>query len=293
MERERDRPFFLWASFPDPHHPFRPPEPYARRYADADVPMPLRRPGELEDKPPLFRQYFDGLTRGAERHEGAGVDHPGALTDDQLRDIIRFTYGMISLVDDQVGRLLQELERLGLAENTVVCFTSDHGELLGDHGLICKGPFHYENLLRVPMLWRWPGRLPVGRRTDGLASLVDFAPTVLDLAGVPIPGEMQGRSLAPLLRGGTETHREGVLTEFQSSYRPWLNLKTWRTDEWKLTYYASQPYGELYDLRNDPGEFVNLWDSPEHRDVRSRLLERLLEELVLTEPRTPPVECHA
>lgn len=288
-----DRPFFLWASFPDPHHPFRPPGPYARLYRDAPVPMPRRRPGELDDKPPLFRRYFDGLTRGAERHEGAGIDWPGALTEDQLRDIIRFTYGMITLVDDNVGRLLDGLEAMGLAERTVVCFASDHGELLGDHGLICKGPFHYEGLLRVPMIWRFPDRFPSGRVSDALVGLVDFAPTVLDLAGLEILPEMQGWSLARLLLGETDEHREGVLTEFQSGYRPWLNLKTWRTADWKLTYYAGQPFGELYDLRRDPDEFVNLYHSPDHQEVRAALIERLLTELVLTEPRTPPMECHA
>lgn len=293
LDRHREEPFFLWASFPDPHHPFRPPEPYARLYSETEVPMPLRRQGELEDKPPLFRQYSDGLTRGANRHEGAGMDWPGALTDEQLRDIIRYTYAMITLVDDSAGRILEGLEALGLAENTVVCFASDHGELLGDHGLMCKGPFHYEGLLRVPMLWRWPARFPAGRVTAGLAGLVDFTPTVLDLAEVTIPPFVQGRSLGRLLRGDTDTHRDGVLTEFQSAYRPWLNLKTWRTPDWKLTYYAGEPYGELYDLRQDPGEFVNLYDSPDHREVRAALQERLLQELVLTEPRTPEVECHA
>lgn len=256
------------------------------------MPLPKRRAGELDDKPPLFRQYSEGLTVGANRHEGAGLDAPGALTDEQLQDIIRYTYGMITLVDDSVGRILQGLADLGLAEDTVVCFAADHGELLGDHGLMCKGPFHYEGLLRVPMIWRWPGRF-AARATDALAGLVDFAPTVLDLAGVPAPADVQGRSLGRLLRGDTEKHREGVLTEFQSSYRPWLNLKTWRTPHWKITYYAGQPYGELYDLRQDPDEFVNLYHSPPHRPVRDALLLRLLEELVGSESRTPPVECHA
>jgi arylsulfatase A-like enzyme len=164
---------------------------------------------------------------------------------------------------------------------------------LGDHGLLCKGPFHYEGLLRVPMLWSLPGAFPAGAATEALVSLADFAPTVLDLAGVTPPSEMHGISLARLLRGTAETHREGVLTELHSYYRPWLNVKTWREADWKLTYYAGQPYGELYDLTADPHEFVNLYDSPEHRELRARMQERLLRELVLTEPRLPPVEAHA
>src|SRR5690606_7070199 len=146
-------------------------------------------------------------------------------------------------VDDSVGRILEGLESLSLADNTVVCFASDHGELLGDHGMLCKGPFHYEGLLRVPRLWSYPGGFPAGRTSQAFASLADFAPTVLDLAGVTSSSEMHGLSLARLLRGATETHRDGVLTELHSYYRPWLNVKTWREEEWKLTYYAGQPYG--------------------------------------------------
>ena len=293
LRRHAGEPFFLWASFPDPHHPFRPPLPYAQRYEGAPVPEPLRRDGELDDKPPLFRDYFEGRTAGRNRHEGAGMDRPGALSHEQLRDIIRYTYGMISLVDDSIGRILAELDALGLANDTIVCFAADHGELLGDHGLICKGPFHYEGLLRVPMIWRWPGRFPADRGSGALLGLVDFAPTVLSLAGSEIPGTLQGRSLERLLRGDTEHHRDGVLTEFQSSYRPWLNLKTWRTADWKVTYYGGQPYGELYDLRADPGEFVNLYSHPEYAATRDALLLRLLEELTTTESRTPHAQCHA
>lgn len=293
QQKSPEQPFFLWASFPDPHHPFRPPAPYVARYADAEVASPLWREGELEDKPPHFQAYYDGKLQGEQRHEGAGVDWPGGISEAQMRDIIRYTYGMITLVDDCIGTILDGLETLGLAENTVLCFAADHGELLGDHGLICKGPFHYEGLLRVPMLWRLPGRFPAGRNSESFVSLTDFAPTVLDLAGVTPPREMQGLSLARLLRGEATTHREGVLSELHSYYRPWLNLKTWREEDWKLTYYAGQPYGELYDLRSDPDEFVNLYGQPDYADIQCRLQERLLRELVLSEARIPPVEAHA
>ncbi|MBM3947280.1 MAG: DUF4976 domain-containing protein, partial [SAR202 cluster bacterium] len=137
-----------------------------------------------------------------------------------------------------------------------------------------------------------PGRFPV-QTTDALVSLVDLAPTFLSLAGVPLAPTLQGISLQRVLRGETARHREGVLTEFHSSYRPWLNLKTWRTTDWKLTYYAGQSWGELYDLRQDPDEFVNLYSRTEYAAVRDRLCLRLLEELVHTEDRMPPVESHA
>lgn len=287
------RPWFLWVSFPDPHHPFRPPAECLPRYAGAPVPPARRRPGELDDKPPLFREYYLGRTRGEQRHEGAGLDTPAAVSEEQRRDIVRYTYAMITLVDDQVGRLLAALRTLGLEESTVVSFTSDHGELLGDHGLYCKGPFHYEPLLRVPWLWRWPARFPGGRVCRAIASLADLAPTVLDLAGLSPPPTIQGLSLARLLRGTTSLHRPGALIEMQSAYRPWLNLKTWCEERYKLTCYAGQPCGELYDLEADPDEYTNLYLRPQLHAVRTRLRERLLEELVLTEPRLPPAQCHA
>jgi arylsulfatase A-like enzyme len=317
------QPFFAWTSFPDPHHPFRPPAEYARRWADAEVRMPARRPGELADKPPHFQQASDpGL-----RTEGTGPEaNAGTYTDEQIRDILRYTYAMIELVDANIGRILDALDALGLRDSTIVAFASDHGDLLGDHGLINKGPFHYEGLVRVPWLWRLPAAAAghasrVMRResadpqpghithdtrhTTGLSALccfADFAPTVLDLLGIPLgdyddqgraPFDFQGRSFAPLLRGETDRHRDAVLIENQSRYRPWLNLKTLRTADWKLTYYAGQSYGELYDMRNDPDEFVNRYDDPDYAAIRAELIEQLVVELVATESRTPPSRVHA
>ena len=107
------------------------------------------------------------------------------IADDQLRDIQALTCAMVGFVDEQIGRIFAALDRLGLRENTVVVFTSDHGDMLGDHWMLNKGPFHFDGLLRVPHIWRWPGRFRAGLVSDGLASLLDFVPTILDLAGVP------------------------------------------------------------------------------------------------------------
>src|SRR5947209_12222474 len=133
-------------------------------------------------------------------HEGAGFHDPSALADEQMRDIIRYTYGMISLVDDNVGRILRTLDETGLAGNTVVLFLSDHGELLGDHGLMTKGPFLYDGLIRVPMIWRWPGQWNARDVVEGICGLVDVAPTLYELAGAPAPLGSQGASLVPVLR---------------------------------------------------------------------------------------------
>jgi arylsulfatase len=288
-EASAERPFLIWASFPDPHHPFRPPEPYAERYEGQPVPMPLRREGELDDKPPHFRLYHEGQMF----HEGAGFGNPSSLTDEQMRDIIRYTYGMISLVDDNIGRILRTLDETGLAENTVVLFVSDHGELLGDHGLMTKGPFLYDGLIRVPMLWRWPGRWDARNVVEGLCGLVDVAPTLYELAGVPAPVGTQGTSLAPVLRGDAPRVRDWALVEFHSGYRPHLKLKALVTPEHKLVHYAGQPYGELYNRIRDPGEFENRYDDLNYRRVRRRLERQLLDALILTEDRRPARESHA
>ncbi|KKK91740.1 hypothetical protein LCGC14_2709910, partial [marine sediment metagenome] len=183
------KPFFLWASFPDPHHPFVPPRPYDTMYDPADVVMPRFGAEALADKPAHFREAYEG---GGRQWEGISMgDRLAEVTEGQLREILARTYGMITLVDENVGRLLGALDETGLAERTVVIFTSDHGDLMGDCGLIFKGPFLLEGLINVPMIWRVPGAA-AGARQSGLMNSCDIAPTVLDLLGVEVPGVMDG-----------------------------------------------------------------------------------------------------
>ena len=145
------------------------------------MPPPTRRAGELDDLAPHFRRVFAaGLPLSGRRA-------PTNVPDEQRREIAALTCGMVSFVDEQVGRVMAALDRLGLRENTVVVFLADHGEMLGDHWLLNKGPFHFDGILRVPLIWSWPGRFPAGVQSDALVSLLDVAPTILDLAGVPIP----------------------------------------------------------------------------------------------------------
>ena len=177
----------------------------------------------------------------------------------QMRDMVAHYWGMVALIDDAVGRLLAELDALGRAGDTVVVYTSDHGDLMGDHGLLMKGPFHYDGLLRVPSIWRGPG-IAAGRSTTAPVGLVDLAPTLLDLAGVQPPASMQGRSLAAFLHGeAAPDWREGVVTENDDELFG-IYLRTLTTDRWRLSCYGGQPYGELFDCREDPHELSNLWD---------------------------------
>lgn len=297
---EADRPFFLWCSFPDPHHPYCPPRPWAEMYRPDDIELPTRREGELEDLPPHFQTVYD---RGLDL---SGRRASTRLGDDQLREIIAFTYGMISLVDEQIGRVLAELVRLGLRENTVVVFLSDHGDMMGDHWMLNKGPFHFDGLLRIPMIWSWPGQFPAGVVSDALVSHLDFAPTILDLAGVPIPegrvpaepvcpaqvSPWPGQSLRPLLKREPSAGHARLLIENDEDYLG-LRLRTLLTDRYQLTAYPGQLYGELFDRDEDPAQLYNLWDHPDYQNLKRDLLLGLLEEIVRTDCALPRRTAHA
>lgn len=258
-------PFFLWASFFDPHHPFISPYSYAERIDLDRVPLPVRRQGELSTRPPHYLDRLRG--RGPDR-EFENLEH---VSETQVREVVGHYYAMVELIDDSVSSILAAVRRLGLDRDTVVVFTSDHGDLLFDHGLLGKGPFHYESVVRVPLIWRWPEGLPSGRRTAGLVSLVDFAPTVLDLLGVVGSTRHQGISRAGLLRGEGQMGPGAVLIEFDSPVQD-LRARTIVTDAWKLTCYPGHSYGELVDLAADPHEFENLWTDEAYGTTRQQLL---------------------
>ena len=192
-------PFFCWVSFDDPHHPFNPPADFGRRHAWREVPLPAGLPTDtdttgavLAGKPAQYGAYWRG---DMGEHEGSGGGWCPRATSLPIsrRELGALTYGMIELVDDQVGRLRQGLADRGLADDTHVIFTSDHGELMGECGLILKGPFHLQGLLRVSLLWHAPGR-PPGVIADPVG-LVDLAPTFCTIAGLDPPEFMDGTPL--------------------------------------------------------------------------------------------------
>jgi arylsulfatase A-like enzyme len=214
-----------------------------------------------------------------------------AVTAAEARDALALTYGLIHMIDDGVGRILDTLERLGLAENTVVLFTSDHGDLMGDHQLMLKGPYHFQGLVRVPLLLRVPGKT-TRAVTSALACTVDLAPTILHLAALEPYHGMQGHSLVPLLEAPGTTVREHVLIEddgqrpLKGTNRP-VRLRTLLTPEWRLTYYDGFAFGELYNLQDDPLEHRNLWNLPEAQAMQAALSERLLRTIIDQQDRSP------
>jgi arylsulfatase len=285
MRRHRDQPwFFSWNPF-DPHHPFDPPPEYLARYNPADMPLPISQPGELESK--TRYQQLDHEWA----HNNPGEFHVGAMTDDDRRRVTAAYYGMIELIDDQVGRMLAALEETNQVRDTLVIFMSDHGELLGDHGLYFKGPHFYEGSIRVPLIVRYPGQIEQGLKVECLAELLDLAPTLCEATGIPISEAMQGRSLMPHLTGNADPtrHREAVFCEY---YNSWTHHRSYgsmlRTKTYKICVYHGIDEGELYDLEADPCEFDNLWDSPAHRQLKQQMLKSAFDASVFTMDPLPP-----
>lgn len=265
------RPWFFSFNCFDPHHAFDPPAEYMSRYDPAKLRLPKMQPGELEKKPSF--QQLDA--RWA--HNSPGEFHTEAMTDDDRRQVTAAYYAMCELIDDQVGRAMQTLEETGQRDNTIVIFMSDHGEMLGDHGLYLKGPHFYDEAIHVPLVISWPRRFQSGLRVSGLTELVDLVPTVLEACGLEIPDRVQGRSLLPHLTGHADPdrHRDAVFCEYYNSWTHQAAYGTMlRTDSEKIVVYHGTDQGELYDLKTDPDEFVNLWDSSSHRDLKIRLMQQ-------------------
>lgn len=267
---EADEPWLLSLNIFDPHHPFDPPKKYFDKLKRKSVPDPGYEEGELATKP--FPQSVD--------HEGAyggsGISFAD-LAPKERKNITRAYYAMIEGIDRQVGRIINMLEEIGERENTLVIYMSDHGEMLGDHGIYLKGPYFYEGSANVPLIFSWPSRLKSGISSDALVELVDIYPTVLDLLGREIPERVQGKSFKDLLLGQTDTHRSTVYSENYNSqahkYRGEDIYATMVRDQsHKLTVYHGFNTGELYDLRSDPGEYENLWNKKQKK--RNELLKK-------------------
>ena len=281
------QPFFLFSSFFKPHSPFQLPSPYDAMYDDVEIPLPRRvARGDIE-KLPLPVQKL--ILRGKPEFE------TGAR---QLEWIYRSYYGAVSMVDYEIGRILDELDRCGRAADTIVIFAADHGAQLLEHGLMDKNVF-FEASVHTPFLLRYPGKIAPNAFTD-LVESVDLLPTVLDFCGIQIPRRVQGRSLAPLVLGDRSGYSsrelvfsENIIPEVITSgslNMPFVagagvagirhpDAKMVRTTKWKLNYYPGHGY-ELYDLRNDPSEEHDLSGDGQYKDVVSDLRQALLDWMI-------------
>lgn len=269
------QPFVLQCSFPDPHHPFTPPGKYWDMYPPEDVTLPASCVPATAGDIPLKQALHDELARGQRPMLGSRVI---AVTPDEARAAIALNYGSISCIDDMVGSVMAKLDELGLTEDTVVLFLSDHGDFMGDHGLLFKGPLHYQSLVRMPFIWSDPSG-PQGQRCQQLVSAIDIAPTILARAGLPVPHGVQGLDLNPVLRSDIEAARTEIFIE-EEGHRPMPGsglpkVRTLVTTQWRLSVHAYAEWGELYDLEADPGETRNCWNDAGYAVVQADLLWKL------------------
>ena len=273
LKSRGDEPWCTWVSFPDPHHPFDCPEPWSRQHDPAKVDLPKHRERAFEGRPWWHEQVLTAEPAGSKQNAEMrkAYSRIAEQTDDQLREIIANTYGQISLIDHQVGRILNALAETGQAGNTYVIYFSDHGGWLGDHGLVLKGPMHYEGLLRVPLLVRGPG-VRAGAVSDQPVSTLDLGSTLFDCAGAEPLQTQHGTSLKPLLEG--DATRDFALNEWEllpTQAGVALSLQTVRTRRRKMTIDHQSGAGELYDLQQDPDELMNLLDHPSAANIRRDL----------------------
>lgn len=253
-------------------HP--PPEKLARMKPD-EMPLPYFAEGDLENQHAL-REVAHQTTKARRPSE-----YPA-------RHMMAAYYASVELIDDQVGRMLDALEKTGQRENTIVLFHSDHGEMLGDHGLMAKGCRFYEGAVHVPLIFSWPARFHARGSASGLVELTDIVPTLLDAVGLPVPDYVEGRSLFPLLTGAAEParHRPFVRSEYHDAIVSRLPKPThanmYFDGRWKLVVYHGLGVGELYDLTEDPHEFRNRWNAPAFQDVQTRLIGKLFDEIMVS-----------
>ncbi len=275
-----DAPFFAFVSFPDPHHPFNPPGRYWSMYESEqfDVSLPYEAHG---NPPPPLRHLRNMWERG----RSEPMSQAAFYTDEQsLREAMALTAGMMAMIDDAVGHVLAALQESGCADNTVVIFTSDHGDYLGDFNLLLKGALPMRSVTRVPFIWADP-EIPGPRTSRSLASTIDIPATILERAGLQPYWGLQGQSLLDCMKHQGKEPRDALLVEYQDNsarmgFTEPARVRSLLTDRWRLTVYKKESWGELYDRRDDPGETLNLWDDPRHASTRAELTERLAQAMM-------------
>ena len=244
-----ETPWHYFVSFVGPHNPWDAPKEYSSRYRPEDMPAERAIQDQMEDKPQIHRARHD--------------EHSRDLTRERLASAMLHYSGMVSLIDDYVGSFVGILKERGLYRDTVIIYSSDHGEMMGDHGMFAKSTY-FEQALRIPLLIAGPA-IKTREPTDALVQLSDLAPTILELAGLGCPGNPQGQSLVPVLRGEAENARECQVSELADS-------RMLFDGRYKLAEHDNDQ-GELYDLKEDPCELRNL--SRDDRAKTSEMRKRL------------------
>lgn len=269
-----DKPLFLEIGFPGPHPPYDPAPRYAKPYLEKELPIDPLLPEDLAGQPAVFHRM---------REHNAEVDHDSVVHQLQPSPEARhrqraYYLANVTMIDEQVGNILASLDAKGILDDSVVIFTSDHGDALGDHGHSQKWTM-YDVITRVPCVVWAPGRFAGDVQRDELCSWMDLGPTILELAGVGVPKNFEAESLLPALTSDDWQGREYVFAEHvrDGILQGTAYMSMVRSQEWKLVHFVDSSEGQLFHLSEDPGEIHNLWDDPSHAGKKNELLRVLLE----------------
>ena len=275
-DRGRNYPWMFSLNIYDPHSPFDPPSEYIDRYDIDKLPGPAFRESDIKQKGVFNDVMFQSVPTVYNEYE-------------QKLELAKY-WAQIDLIDENIGRILEVLEETGQIDNTLIIFTSDHGDMVGDHGMRRKGCRFYEGLVRVPLIFWFPTMIKQNLQSDALVELIDIYPTIMEITGLPVPGNIHGKSLLPILTGEKDPghHKDYVRSEFYDTIEPGRghlhNFGTMlRTERYKLVVYHGHPRGgELFDMEDDPNEHNNLWDDPDYQDVRFELMKKSFDQTVLS-----------
>ena len=297
INKKRKGPWMLSINPFDPHPPFDPPKEYRKRYNPEDIPGPLFKLNDIE-RQKKFQEVCQQAVN-AVNPEGKNsppppegmYKNPGNWPPDSFNGKVvkAHYYAMIELLDKHFGRLINYLDEINQLNNTLIIFHSDHGEMLGDHGLIYKGSRFFEGLVHVPLIFSWPGKIKSDIVSSALVELVDLAPTILDVAGIDIPYYMQGKSLYKKMCSGKDIdfHKPVVVSEFNDSLgSPRIVRDTHATmtfdGRYKTIIYHGLGFGEIYDLKKDPGEFNDLWEKGINDSLKLKLMHTHIDAIMNT-----------
>lgn len=267
-----DEPFFLQVGLPGPHPPYDPTQEYLDPYLERDLPEAILD-YDLDSQPaPLRALRQNHLTKG---HDA--VVHLKDPTPEQLHRQRAHYYANVTMIDTQVGNIIKALDARGVLDNTVIIFTSDHGDCLNDHGHSQKWNM-FEQSVHVPAVICWPGQISPGKTIPELVSLMDFGPTILQMADAPVPEWMEARTLSDLLFETAADPRDRVFAEHSDDaiLTETRFMTMIREDRWKLVHFVDCEEGQLFDLVADPKERINLWNDPDHTEIRQRLIGEIL-----------------
>lgn len=285
-DRDRETPFFAFVSFPDPHHPFNPPGKYWDMYAPEDFDVPLPFEAHRNPTPPMEWMHDQLLKGGGQLTKQTAMQ----VEKRHAQEAMALSAGMITLIDDQIGRVIDALKASGDYDNTVIIFTSDHGDYLGDFSMLLKGAMPFRAITQVPMIWSDPADR-TARRIGGLGSTLDISASILERAGLEPYRGIQGKSFLPALAQKGD-HREEVFIEYNDGFarlgfeKP-ARVRVLRDKNWRFTVYGGEDWGELYDLVADSGETRNLWDDPDYSDIKGHLALRLTHHLTAQMDESP------